>query len=173
MGNAVVSIGAINGGQAANTIPQAVEMIGTTRCFDPEVRDLLERRVTEIAEQTARVYGGTATVKYRRMYPPTINHKRETEHAVSVARSIVGPENVQADRRPLMGAEDFSFMLEERPGNIMLIGNGPSAGVHHPKFDFNDAALPYGIAYFAQLVEQGMPVHDARSGGLPHDRDRN
>jgi hippurate hydrolase len=89
------------------------------------------------------------------MYPPTINHKRETEFAVRVARSIVGSENVQSDRLPLMGAEDFSFMLEERPGNIMLIGNGPSAGVHHPKFDFNDAALPYGIAYFVQLVEQG------------------
>jgi hippurate hydrolase len=158
MKNAVVSVGAIHGGNAGNVIPQTVEMVGTTRCFDPEVRTLLERRVTEIAKHTARVYGAVASVKYRRVYPPTINHRRETEFAVRVAGSIVGPEKVEPNRRPLMGSEDFSFMLEERPGNIMLIGNGSSENLHHPKFDFSDAALPYGIAYFAQLVEVGMPV---------------
>jgi hippurate hydrolase len=158
MKNAVVSVGAIHGGNSGNIIPQTVEMAGTTRSFDPEVRDLLERRVTEIVELTAKVYGAVASVNYRRVYPPTINHKRETEFAVRVAGSIVGSENVDPDRRPLMGSEDFSFMLEERPGNIMLIGNGSSENVHHPKFDFNDAALPYGIAYFARLVEMGMPI---------------
>ncbi len=158
MKNAVVSVGAIHGGNSGNIIPQTVEMVGTTRSFDPEVRDLLERRVTEIAQHTAKVYGAVASVNYRRVYPPTINHKRETEFAVRVAASIVGPEKVEPNRRPLMGSEDFSFMLEERPGNIMLIGNGPSENVHHPKFDFNDAALPYGIAYFARLVEVGMPI---------------
>jgi hippurate hydrolase len=158
MKNAVVSVGAIHGGNSGNIIPQTVEMAGTTRSFDPEVRHLLERPVTEIVEHTAKVYGAVASVKYRRVYPPTINHKRETEFAINAAGSIVGPENVEPNRRPLMGSEDFSFMLEERPGNTMLIGNGPSANVHHPKFDFNDAALPYGIAYFAQLVEVGMPI---------------
>jgi hippurate hydrolase len=153
----VVSVGALNGGKAGNVIPQTAEMVGTSRAFEPEVRDLLERRVTEIAEHVARAYGAVATVNYRRMYPPTINHKGATEFAVRVAASIVGGGNVEPNHKPLMGSEDFAFMLEERPGNIMFIGNGPSANVHHPAFDFNDAALVYGIAYFSQLIEVGMP----------------
>jgi amidohydrolase len=155
MKNGVVSVGALNGGKAGNVIPQTVEMVGTARAFEPEVRDLLQRRVTDISEHVARAYGAVATVRYRRMYPPTVNHKRETEFAVRVAGSIVGAENVQPNHKPLMGSEDFAFMLEERPGNIMLIGNGPSANVHHPAFDFNDDALAYGIAYFSQLIEVG------------------
>ena len=153
----VVSVGALNAGQAGNVIPQTAEMVGTTRALEPEVRDLLQRRVTEIAENMAKAYGAVATVRYRRMYPPTVNHARETEFAVGVARSIVGHANVEAQRKPLMGSEDFAFMLEERPGNIMLIGNGNSAGCHHPVFDFNDAAIPFGIAYWVRLIESGMP----------------
>jgi amidohydrolase len=154
---AVVSVGALNGGKAGNAIPQTAEMVGTARSFEPEVRDLLQRRVTEIAENVAKAYGATATVNYKRMYPPTINHSRQTEFAVGVARSLVGEGNVDAKRKPLMGSEDFAFMLEERPGNIMLIGNGNSAGVHDPAFDFNDAALPFGLAYFVRLIEAGVP----------------
>lgn len=152
----VVSVGALNGGKAGNVIPQTVEMVGTTRAYEPEVRDLLQRRVTEIAENVAKAYGAIATVNYRRMYPPTVNHARQTEFAVRVARSIVGDGNVEAQHKPLMGSEDFAFMLEERPGNIMLIGNGDSAGVHHPAFDFNDAAIPFGVTYLVGLVETGM-----------------
>jgi hippurate hydrolase len=158
MRSGVVTVGALNAGTSANVIPKTAEMVGTTRTFEPEVRDLLQLRVTEIAEHVARAYGAVATVKYRRMYPPTINHRRETDFAVQVAGSIVGAQNVEPNHDPWMGAEDFAFMLEERPGNIMFIGNGASANLHHPAFDFADAALPYGIAYFAQLVEVGMPI---------------
>jgi amidohydrolase len=154
----VVSVGALNGGKGGSVIPQTAEMVGTTRSFDPEVRDLLQKRVTEIAENVAKAYGATASVHYKRMYPPTVNHARESEFAVSVARSIVGERNVEAQRTPLMGSEDFAFMLEERPGNIMLIGNGKTAGVHHPAFDFNDAAIRYGVSYLVGLVEMGMPA---------------
>jgi amidohydrolase len=153
----VVSVTALNGGQAGSAIPQMAEMIGTARSYEPKIRDLLQRRVTEIAENVAKAYGATATVRYKRMYPPTVNHTRQTEFAVSVARSIVGDGNVDSQHTPVMGSEDFAFMLEERPGNIMLIGNGDSANVHHPSFDFNDAAIPFGVAYFVGLVESGMP----------------
>jgi amidohydrolase len=154
---AVVSVGALNGGKAGSAIPRTAEMVGTARSFEPEVRDLLQRRIIEIAENVAKAYGAIATVQYKRMYPPTINHAQQTEFAVGVARSIVGDGNVEAKRKPLMGSEDFSFMLEERPGNIMLIGNGDSAGVHDSAFDFNDAAIPFGVAYLARLIEVGMP----------------
>jgi amidohydrolase len=153
----VVSVGALNGGRAGSAIPQTAEMVGTTRAYEPDVRDLLQRRVTEIAENVAKAYGASATVYYKRMYPPTVNHARETEFAVGVARSIVGDDNVEAKHKPLMGSEDFAFMLEERPGNIMLIGNGNSANVHNPAFDFNDAAIPFGVAYLVRLVESGAP----------------
>jgi metal-dependent amidase/aminoacylase/carboxypeptidase family protein len=98
------------------------------------------------------------TVAYRRMYPHTMNHVQETLFAVKAARAVVREANVNAELEPLMGSEDFAFMLEERPGNIMLIGNGDTAGVHDPRYDFNDAAIPCGIAYFRSLIESGMPL---------------
>ena len=156
--SAVVTVGTLNGGTAGNVIPQTAEMGGTTRAFDPEVRDLLEQRVTAISEHVAQAYGAVATVRYRRMYPPTINHQRETAFAVRVARDLVGEENVNANLEPLMGSEDFAFMLEERPGNITLIGNGDTAGVHDPRYNFNDEAIPYGVSYFVALIERGMPL---------------
>lgn len=156
--SAVVTVGTLNGGTAGNVIPQTAEMGGTTRAFDPEVRDLLEQRVTAISEHVAQAYGAVATVRYRRMYPPTINHQRETAFAVRVARELVGEENVNANLEPLMGSEDFAFMLEERPGNITLIGNGDTAGVHDPRYNFNDEAIPYGVSYFVALIERGMPL---------------
>lgn len=156
--SAVVTVGVLNGGTAGNVIPRTAEMGGTTRAFDPDIRELLEQRVTNIAKHVAEAYGAVASVRYRRMYPPTVNHERETTFAVRVARDLVGEENVNAALEPLMGSEDFSFMLEERPGNIMLIGNGDSAGVHDPKYDFNDAAIPYGVSYLVALIERGMPL---------------
>ncbi|MBW6421540.1 amidohydrolase [Rhizobium sp. XQZ8] len=158
MKSAVVSVGALNGGKAGNVIPQFAEMVGTTRTFDPKLQDLIEARVTTIAEKVAEAYGAKATVAYRRMYPPTVNHDRETQFAVEMARALVGEANVNAELEPLMGSEDFAFMLQERPGNIMLIGNGDTASVHDPRFDFNDDAIPYGIAYFRKLIESGMPL---------------
>lgn len=92
------------------------------------------------------------------MFPPVVNHASETAFAVRVARSLVGDDNVNDALEPLMGSEDFAFMLEARPGNIMQIGNGDSAGVHEARFDFNDQAIPFGIAYFRTIVEHGMPL---------------
>ena len=151
---AVVTVGWMASGNAGNVIPQSAEMGGTVRTFDPAVRDLIETRVNAIAENVAQAYGATAAVIYRRMYPPVVNHDDQTSFAVSVARSLVGDGNVNGSMEPLMGSEDFAFMLEARPGNIMLIGNGDTAPVHDARFDFNDEAIPFGIAYLKGLVER-------------------
>ncbi|MCM2439474.1 amidohydrolase [Agrobacterium vitis] len=155
---AVVTVGWMAGGKAGNVIPQSAEMGGTTRTFDPATRDMIETRLTEIAKKVAEAYGAKATVTYKRMFPPVVNHSSETAFAVSVARSLVGDRNVNASMEPLMGSEDFAFMLEARPGNIMLIGNGDGASVHDARFDFNDEAIPFGIQYFRGIVERGMPL---------------
>lgn len=157
MKNGVVTVGSFKGGDAANVIPQTAELLGTVRSFEPAVRDLLQSRVTEVCERIAQAYGAVATVDYQRKYPPTVNHARESAFASSVARTVAGEGKVRV-QTPLMGAEDFSFMLEERPGCMMLIGNGDTAGCHHPAYDFNDAALPHGISYWVRLAEMGMPV---------------
>jgi metal-dependent amidase/aminoacylase/carboxypeptidase family protein len=122
------------------------------------VQDLIETRVIAIAEKVAEAYGAKAVVAYRRMYPPTVNHAQETLFAVSAAKAVVGETNVNAELEPLMGSEDFAFMLEERPGNIILIGNGNTPSVHDPRYDFNDAAIPFGMAYFKALIERGMSL---------------
>lgn len=155
---AVVTVGWMAGGKAGNVIPQTAEMGGTTRTFDPATRDLMEKRITDIATHVATAYGATATVTYKHMFPPVVNHGKQTAFAVDVARSLVGDENVNGAMEPLMGSEDFAFMLEARPGNIMLIGNGDGPSVHEAGYDFNDAAIPYGIAYFKALVERGLPL---------------
>jgi metal-dependent amidase/aminoacylase/carboxypeptidase family protein len=110
----------------------------------PEVRELLERRVTEVAQGIATAYGATARVEYVRNYPVTVNHERETDFAVKVATEIAGQGKVVADAPPIMAAEDFAFMLEARPGNMIFIGNGDTAALHHPAYDFNDEAIPHG-----------------------------
>jgi hippurate hydrolase len=155
---AVVTVGWIAGGKAGNVIPQSAEMGGTTRTFDPVTRDLIEKRVTELASHVAEAYGAKATVGYKRMFPPTVNHPSETAFAVSTARSLVGTENVNDAIEPLMGSEDFAYMLEARPGNIMLIGNGEGPSVHDSQYDFNDAAIPFGVEYFRRIVERGLPL---------------
>lgn len=156
--SAVVTVGWLNGGKAGNVIPATAEMGGTARTFDPDVRDLIEARVTAIAQKIAEAYGATASVTYKRMFPPVVNHPRETAFAVGVARALVGDSHVNDALKPLMGSEDFAFMLEARPGNIMQIGNGDTAGLHEARFDFNDEAIPFGIAYFRSLVEQALPL---------------
>jgi hippurate hydrolase len=154
----VISICMFHSGEALNVIPERAQLTGTARSLTPEVRDLIERRVAEVAESTARLYGATAKVIYERKYPVTNNHSRETDFAAAVARQIAGADKVDADTRPLMGGEDFSFMLEARPGAFIFIGNGNTAGVHNPKYDFNDEAIPAGISYWARLVETAMPA---------------
>jgi amidohydrolase len=154
----VISICMFHSGEALNVIPERAQLTGTARSLTPEVRDLIERRVAEVAESTARLYGATAKVIYERKYPVTNNHARETDFAAAVARQIAGADKVDADTPPLMGGEDFSFMLEARPGAFIFIGNGNTAGVHNPKYDFNDEAIPAGISYWARLVETAMPA---------------
>jgi amidohydrolase len=155
--SAVVSICVFQAGDAGNVIPQTARLQGTARSLTPAVRDRLEARLHEIVEGTARLYGATAKLRYHRDYPVTRNHERQTAFAVSVAAQVAGRDRVDAAAAPVMGGEDFSFMLEARPGAFIFVGNGDTAGLHHPAYDFNDAAIPTGIAYWARLVETAMP----------------
>ncbi len=145
-------------GAAYNVIPQTVHMRGTLRAFDKSVREQSKSRVIQIAEQTASVFGGSAVVEYRDGYPPTVNHPEQTDFAVKVAKLVAGDDKVDPDQTPLMGAEDFSYMLLERPGAFIFMGNGESANLHHPEYDFNDDAIRYGCQYWINLVHQFMPL---------------
>jgi hippurate hydrolase len=155
--SAVVSICVFQAGDTGNVIPQTAHLRGTARSLTPAVRDRLEQRLHEIVEGTARLYGATAKLTYHRDYPVTRNHERQTAFAVSVAAQVAGRDRVNAAAAPVMGGEDFSFMLEARPGAFIFVGNGDSAGLHHPAYDFNDETIPIGIAYWARLVETAMP----------------
>ena len=154
---AVVSITLFQAGNTDNVIPQNALLRGTARSLSADVRDMLERRLYEIVEGTARVYGATAKLTYLRDYPVTINHEQQTAFAAAVATDVAGPERVETDSRPMMGAEDFSFMLNERPGSYIFVGNGNSAGLHHPAYDFNDETIPAGTSYWVRLVETALP----------------
>jgi hippurate hydrolase len=157
--SAVISICAIHGGTAFNVIPETVEMKGTVRTLHPEVRDLVEKRIAEVAEATARAYGGSAETVYTRMYPVTMNHAREAAFAAEVARDISGTERVDERALPRMGGEDFSFMLEERPGAFVFIGTGPGNELHHSGYRFNDNVLATGASFWVRLVEKSMPAN--------------
>ncbi len=158
MKTAVVSACSFHAGTTFNIIPQTASISGTARTFDPKVRDLVERRIGEIADGIARAYGATATTNYMRMYPATINHERETKVAADAARDIVGAERVDEKVTPIMGGEDFAFMLEARPGAFILLGMGDGHECHHPAYRFNDAVLGHGASYWARLVEKTMPA---------------
>ena len=155
--SAVVSVGFMRGGSTYNVIPDELHIGGTSRSFRPEVRDLIERRLREIARGVAALHGASAEAQYRRNYPPTINHAAETEFAAEVAAEICGPERVVRDLAPSMGGEDFSFMLNVRPGAMLWIGNGPGEDgcfLHNARYDFNDGVLPIGASFFARLAER-------------------
>jgi hippurate hydrolase len=154
--SAVVSIPMFRAGNADNVIPQTVQLKGTVRTLEADVRDFVEKRLREIVEHTGAAYGAKATLKYRRNYPVLVNHEKQTDFAASVASQIVGDSHVDTDLPPMMGAEDFSFMLNERPGAFIWIGNGDSAGLHHPKYNFNDEAIPVGTSYWVKLVETAL-----------------
>lgn len=143
---------------AFNVIPQTVNLKGTVRTLSPEVRDLLEKRMAEVVENTAIAMGTTAKFVYNRNYPVTVNSDTQTQFAVNVAQSVAGVDNVNPDTPAVMGAEDFSFMLNARPGAFIFMGNGDTAALHHPEYDFNDEAIPHGCSYWVQLVEQAMPA---------------
>jgi hippurate hydrolase len=157
MAQVVVSVCAVQTDSTAhNVIPQVVKLKGTVRTMDAKVQDFVERRVTEIVSGTAMALGAKAEVDYRRGYPVTMNRPENTGYAAAVAQAISG--QVDTDTAPLMGAEDFSFMLNERPGAYIFVGNGDTAMVHHPAYNFDDAAIPFGSSWYAGMAEARMPV---------------
>ena len=156
--SAVVSICMFRAGNTDNVIPQTVQLRGTARSLAPEVRDLLEKRLPVVVESTATAYGAKAKLTYKRGYPVLVNHDKQTEFAASVASQIAGQDKVDTGLPPMMGAEDFSFMLNARPGAFIWIGNGASAGLHHPSYNFNDEAIPFGTSYWVKLVETALPA---------------
>lgn len=154
--SAVVSICMFRAGNTDNVIPQTVQLRGTARSLAGDVRELLEKRLPVLVENTAAAYGAKATLTYRRGYPVLVNHEQQTGFAASVAGQIAGDDKVDTTLPPMMGAEDFSFMLNARPGAFIWIGNGASAGLHHPAYNFNDDAIPFGTSYWVKLVETAL-----------------
>jgi hippurate hydrolase len=150
---AVISICQFNAGSANNVIPQTAKLGGTLRALRPEVREMLARRVREVAEGVAQLSGATIDVEHRPGYPVLLNHAEQTAFAARVATDVVGDGNVEIGAAPMMAAEDFAYMLEERPGAFIFIGNGESAGLHHPAYNFNDEAIQFGTSYWIRLVE--------------------
>ncbi len=156
VGQIVVSVTSFEtSSKAFNVIPQRVTLRGTVRTLSREMRDLAERRLQALIETTALAYGAVAQVKYMRGYPVMVNSAEQTDFAAEVARSVSG---VCAEAPLVMGGEDFAYMLEERPGAYILIGNGDTASVHHPEYDFSDEAIPAGCSWWAAIAEQRMPL---------------
>jgi amidohydrolase len=153
---AVISICMFQAGHADNVIPQQAKLRGTARALSPKVRDLLQKRVREVVEGTARAYGAKAELTYTTCYPVLVNEELKTAFAAGVACEVAGKDKVNTDCAPLMGAEDFAFMLQERPGAFIYIGNGNSAQLHNPAYDFNDEAIPVGTSYWVRLAETAL-----------------
>jgi amidohydrolase len=143
---------------AHNVIPEKVRLKGTVRTMDPAVRKMAEEKIKLISIQTALAFGATAVVEYLPNYPVMVNAPQQTEFAARVARLVAGEGHVTTDTPAIMGGEDFAYMLEERPGAYILTGNGDTAMVHHPAYDFNDAALPFGASYWVKLIETALPA---------------
>jgi hippurate hydrolase len=154
----VISVTQIHTGTAENIVPETAYVGGTIRSFDADVRALAHERLRGVVAGQAASYAVMAEVALEIGYPATVNHPKQTEFAASVAAEVAGDAGVDTDRMREMGAEDFSFMLEKRPGSYLFLGQGPAAGLHHPAFDFNDAAAPYGASFFARLVERAQPL---------------
>jgi hippurate hydrolase len=150
----VVSVTTIHAGDADNVIPERVKLTGTVRTLIPEMRDLAEKRIGEIVQSVSAAMGCTAVLDYERNYPVVVNHERETAFAATIASKVVGAEKVDTAMAPVMGGEDFAFMLEGRPGAFIFTGNGEdSANLHSPHYDFNDDIIPLGASYWVELVE--------------------
>jgi hippurate hydrolase len=166
---AVISVGAIHGGsmESLNVMPAELVIGGTARSYTPAVRNTIERRIGELASGLAGSFGCSAEVAYRRGTSPLLNHEEQTEVAMEAAAALVGAGNVEGNAPLVLGAEDFSAMLEARPGAFMFMGNGgggaTSQGLHTPYYDFNDDAIPYGVGYWVSLVERELGSVGERS----------
>lgn len=155
---AVISLCTIEAGNAFNVIPQDLVMTGTVRTLREETRDMIEERLTAMVANIAAAFGALGTLEYTRHYPVTVNHERETQLAAKAAQEVAGVENVHLDMPQTLGGEDFSFMLNEVPGALINVGNGPSAALHHPAYDFNDEVITWGSSYWTTLVKQRLPL---------------
>ncbi len=154
----VLSVTQIHTGTAENIVPEAAYINGTIRTFDPAVQGMVHRRLQEIVDGQAASFDVAASLRIDRGYPATVNEANCTEFAAGVAREVAGEAQVETDRPREMGAEDFSYLLEKRPGAYLFLGQGEAAGLHHPGFNFNDEVAPVGASFFARLVERAQPV---------------
>ena len=152
----VISVTQFHAGHAFNVVPDEMVLRGTCRVFDPDVQNSLPERISKIMEGVCATFGASAELNYMRGYPATINDPEQAGIAAEIAERLAGEERVDRNPTPMMGAEDFSYMLNQRPGAYIWAGNGDTAGVHHPDYDFNDAALPHGASFWAQLVEDRL-----------------
>ena len=152
----VVSVTKFHAGDAYNIIPQKAEIAGTVRTLKKEVAALAKKRLHEICEGIAAAHGARVEIDYDSNYPVTVNDPAEAAFAIDVAREVAGEPNVEPATPPVMGGEDFSYMLEARPGAFVFLGNGDSAALHHPAYDFNDEAIPHGISFWVRLAEQSL-----------------
>jgi len=157
--SAVISLCAMQAGDpgAFSVIPREARLVGTVRTFRPQVQDMVEERLARLVDSVAVAFGATATLHYQRTYPATINSPRHAEFAANVAADLVGNDKVSRELPPSMGAEDFSFMLQVKPGAYLRLGQGGGAFLHNTRYDFNDEVLPLGAALFAGLVERSLP----------------
>ena len=156
--SAVLSVTMIEAGEADNVISRSAKITGTVRTLDGRVQDFIEARLAELVPQFAASFGASATIRYARGYPVTVNSPEQTAFATEVAREIVGADRVDDETAPSMGGEDFSFMLNERPGAYIFLGNGDSSELHTDSYDFNDEAIAVGTSYWVRLVERALPV---------------
>ncbi|MCA0339133.1 M20 family metallopeptidase [Shinella sp. 838] len=160
LNSAVLSFGAFNAGFTDNVIPNVALLKGTVRTLNGAVQELMERRLGEVVDLTARTFGATARLHYLRDYPVTVNADANVDIAFAAAAAVAGTQNVDRDVAPMMGSEDFAFMLQKRPGAYIFLGQGKTAGLHHPKYDFNDDVIPAGVSYWIELVSL------ANAGGI-------
>ena len=158
LGDLVISVTQIHTGTIDNVIPETAYINGTIRTFDPAVQTMVRRRMEEICSGQGVAYGVEAVLDFEEGYPPTVNDATKASFAVGVAEDIAGPDRVQGQADREMGAADFGYMLKARPGAYLFLGQGESAGLHHPAYDFNDEIAPIGASFFARLVEKAQPV---------------
>lgn len=152
----VISVTRFDAGTTHNIIPDQATLWGTVRTLSEETRDLAETRIRQIVDGIVSAHGAEAAIEYERRCPVTVNHDQETEHAIRVATDVVGASNIDANVDPSMAGEDFAFMLKRRPGAFIFIGNGDTAALHNPHYDFDDEAISFGISYWVRLVEQRL-----------------